>query len=68
MPAQDDFRRDLGQVKVAGKFKYLSKIKAGDIDGSICFTFTSPDAPGSIDFQAVTRQSIPHDRKIVSVY
>ena len=68
MPAQDDFGRDLGQVKVAGKFKYLSKIKAGDIDGSICFTFTSPDAPVSIDFQAVTRESIPHDRKMVSVY
>ncbi|KAJ5296689.1 Protein CMS1 [Penicillium atrosanguineum] len=49
-----DFLRDLGQVKAAGKFKYLSKVKAGDSDGSICFTFTCPDAPTSIEYQAIT--------------
>ncbi|OQD77237.1 hypothetical protein PENDEC_c003G04068 [Penicillium decumbens] len=50
-----DFQRDLGQVKLPGKFEYLSKVKAGDIDGSVCFTFTSPDASFSIDFQVVTQ-------------
>lgn len=53
-----DFLRDLGQVKAPGKFKYLSKIEAGDTDGSICFTFTYPGAPTPIDYQAITGMSI----------
>ncbi|KAJ5668058.1 uncharacterized protein N7477_006628 [Penicillium maclennaniae] len=38
---KDDFLRDLGQVKAPGTFKYLSKVKAGDSDGSI----VSPSQP-----------------------
>ncbi|KAJ6111724.1 hypothetical protein N7523_007785 [Penicillium sp. IBT 18751x] len=55
---KDDFLRDLGQVKAPGTFKYLSKVKAGDSDGSICFTFTYPNAPTPIDYQAITGKSI----------
>lgn len=53
MPRKD-FLRDLKLATAPGCFPRLQNVKAGDDDGSICFTYTAPSKPLVIvEFQAV---------------
>lgn len=52
MPIRD-FQRDIVQAATPGRYSRLAEIKAGEIDGSIAFTFIDAPANVKIDFQAI---------------
>ncbi|KAJ5692200.1 hypothetical protein N7462_001623 [Penicillium macrosclerotiorum] len=58
MPTKD-FRRDLTLASSPGRFTYLNAVDAGEIDGSISFTFTEGPSGPKIDFQAIVPD--PHE-------
>ncbi|OOQ90686.1 putative ubiquitin conjugating enzyme [Penicillium brasilianum] len=58
MPTKD-FQRDLNEAKSPGRFPHLTRVRAGEGDGSISFTYTDPVEGESFHFEAIVAD--PHD-------
>ncbi|KAJ5377718.1 uncharacterized protein N7496_005127 [Penicillium cataractarum] len=59
MPTKD-FQRDLNEAKTPGQFPHLTRVRAGEGDGSISFTYTNPEEGDSFHFEAIVAGTFPY--------